>query len=290
MNKLVERLGYLPLALVQAGTYMRETQTGCPKYLELYEISWSHLMIETPHLRDYEYKSIQTTWMISYQRMRQGNPMAGKLLQLWAYLDHRDVWYELFSRGYRGCQGCEWLQELASSEIDFKRTMKVLLAYSLIESHQDLESYSVHPVVHDWCARTISRGQRDLMVAALTIVGTAVPGWSEAEYWILRQRLLPHVDRCVQQIDDLEGLHRLESAEAVDALHNLGLLYADQGKHGEAEKMYRRALDGTEKAWGPDHTSTLKTVNNLGSPYVKQGKHDEAKKMCRRALHEYEKA
>jgi tetratricopeptide repeat protein len=47
--------------------------------------------------------------------------------------------------------------------------------------------------------------------------------------------------------------------------HNLGVLYADQGKLDEAEKMCQRALQGKEKAWGPDHASTLATVNNLGS-------------------------
>lgn len=61
MNNLVQRLGYLPLALVQAGTYMRETKTGCSKYLELYESSWLQLAAETPRLRDYENGSIQTT-------------------------------------------------------------------------------------------------------------------------------------------------------------------------------------------------------------------------------------
>ncbi|SLM38923.1 kinesin light, partial [Lasallia pustulata] len=35
----------------------------------------------------------------------------------------------------------------------------------------------------------------------------------------------------------------------------------------EAEAMYRRALEGQEKAWGPEHTSTLVTVNNLGNLY-----------------------
>jgi Tetratricopeptide repeat len=52
------------------------------------------------------------------------------------------------------------------------------------------------------------------------------------------------------------------------ACHNLGDLYLDQGQLGEAEKMYMRALQGKEKAWGPDHTSTLDTVNNLGRLYV----------------------
>ena len=161
--------------------------------------------------------------------------------------------------------------------------MKSLLAYSLIETQRDRESYSIHQVVHDWCAETINHGCRDLMLAALMIVGTASPGHLEAEYWLLEQRLLPHADRCVQQMDTSEGPYHLKLVEASDALHSVGFLFADQGKHAEAEKMYRRALDGYEKAWGPDHTSTLDTVNNLGLLYADQGKHAEAEKMYRRA-------
>ncbi|SLM40977.1 beta transducin-like protein het-e4s [Lasallia pustulata] len=58
----------------------------------------------------------------------------------------------------------------------------------------------------------------------------------------------------------------------------------------EAEAMYRRALEGKEKAWGPEHTSTLDTVNNLGILYADQGKMAEAEVMYRRALEGYEKA
>ena len=60
--------------------------------------------------------------------------------------------------------------------------MKRLLAYSLVESHQDTGSYSMHPVVHDCCTESISRGKFDLVRLALTIVGLAVPGQSEPEY------------------------------------------------------------------------------------------------------------
>ena len=72
--------------------------------------------------------------------------------------------------------------------------------------------------------------------------------------------------------------------------HNLGLLYANQGKLAEAEQMYQRALQGKEKAWGPEHTFTLDTVNNLGNLYVSQGKLVEAKQIYQRALQGYEKA
>jgi len=49
--------------------------------------------------------------------------------------------------------------------------------------------------------------------------------------------------------------------------------------------MYKRALAGYEKAWGPDHTSTLNTANNLGILYEIQGRHDDAE-MYKRALAE----
>jgi tetratricopeptide (TPR) repeat protein len=64
----------------------------------------------------------------------------------------------------------------------------------------------------------------------------------------------------------------------------LGSLYKKLGRHDEAEKMYQRALQGKEKAWGPGHTSTLSTVNNLAGLYIKLGRLDEAEKTLQRAL------
>ncbi|CAI0650683.1 unnamed protein product, partial [Colletotrichum noveboracense] len=61
------------------------------------------------------------------------------------------------------------------------------------------------------------------------------------------------------------------------------------GRLKEAEAMYERALQGKEKALGPDHTSTLSTVNNLGLLYSKQGRLKEAEGMYERALQGYEK-
>jgi len=51
----------------------------------------------------------------------------------------------------------------------------------------------------------------------------------------------------------------------------------------EAEDMYLRALAVYEKAWGPEHTSTLDTVNKLGILYSIQGKMKEAEDIFQRA-------
>src|SRR5271156_6567099 len=75
-----------------------------------------------------------------------------------------------------------------------------------------------------------------------------------------------------------------DHTSTLNTVHNLGNLYADQGKLAEAEQMYVRALAGKEKALGPDHTSTLRTVHNLGNLYGDQGKLAEAEQMYQRAL------
>ena len=263
MSNLVARLGGLPLALVQAGRYMRETGTSCQKYLRLYNTSWSELQADVPRLRDYLNGSIQTTWSISYECVKQIDPTAAKLLQLWAYLDNQDLWFELLKRGSRGSKDPVWLQDLVRSEIGFGRIMKKLLAYSLVESHQDTESYFIHPVVHDWCLESISRDKLELMILATTTVGFAAPGQTERECWMMQQRLLPHANRCIQQISTVKVPSAAEDHHIDDAFCNLGLLYADQGKMAEAEEMYERALEGYEKAWSRDHPLTLRTLNNL---------------------------
>jgi tetratricopeptide (TPR) repeat protein len=72
-------------------------------------------------------------------------------------------------------------------------------------------------------------------------------------------------------------------------LHIFGDVCSSQGRFDEAEKMYLRALQGYEKAWGPDYTSTLDTVNNLGVLYADLERLEEAEKMYLRALQGYEK-
>ena len=176
---------------------------------------------EMPQLRDYENGSIQTTCTVFYRRVEYANPTATKLLQLWAYLDHQEIWYGLFSRSSRGCQDCRWLQNLESSKIDFERIMKTLIAYSLVESRQDMKSYSVHPVVHDWCAVTIGGNRVDPLMLALLVVGFAVPDSDERKYWLLQRRLIPHAERCMWQFHHLEAGRQWVTQRAMMLFINL---------------------------------------------------------------------
>jgi tetratricopeptide (TPR) repeat protein len=121
---------------------------------------------------------------------------------------------------------------------------------------------------------------------AIRCVASLVPNEEDEEYWRLQQRLLRNTDRCLEVM--VKGV-MMEDSE-LWTYGVFGNLYADQGRRDKAEAMYEQALQGYEKAWGPEHTSTLGTVNNLGTLYADQGRLDKAEAMFERALQGYEKA
>ena len=94
--------------------------TSYQKYIRLYNSSWSELQADVPRLRDYRNGSIQTTWTISYEHVKQSEPTAATLLQLWAYLDHQDLWCEPLERASEASQIPPWFRNLVESEIAFK--------------------------------------------------------------------------------------------------------------------------------------------------------------------------
>ncbi|RYP55778.1 hypothetical protein DL771_012369 [Monosporascus sp. 5C6A] len=198
----------------------------------------------------------------------------------------------------------KWLQDIPSSELKFTEAVRLLRNYSMIETMHDLASYAIHPVVHKWALYFQDQDQRiGLARTAVLAVGFAVPHRSTREYWAVQRRLLPHAHCCSQWIlagvvdtsIEIDGRRHNVGAdgecgrEILDAMVWLGILYFEQGKLGEAEKMYQRALRGYEKALGPEHRSTLETVNNLGILYKDLGKLNQAENMYQRALRGYEK-
>ena len=86
----------------------------------------------------------------------------------------------------------------------------------------------------------------------------------------MQRHLISHANRCVQQYHIAKKRDKMkieieiknknqnqnedgdkskdDNKDENDAFHNLGLLYANQGKLAEAEKIYQRALNRYEKA------------------------------------------
>ncbi len=237
----------------------------------------------------YEDRALYTTWDLSFQHIQKQNKSAEKLLQLWAYFDNQDLWFELLAEGWEDSH--EWFATIISDKLCFIEVIRLLCDHALIEPVNNFGGYSMHTCVHAWAVHVLN-AEKDISMTrlALSCVGSAVPTEDEPQYWAIEQRLLPHASKFLEYIRHGIDVESSDNRDIYRAIHNLGSLYADQSKMQEAEAMYRRALEGYEKAWGPEHTSTLNTVNNLGILFKNQGKMQEAEAMYRRALEGYEKA
>jgi tetratricopeptide (TPR) repeat protein len=269
--------------------------TSFADYLGLYNASWLRLQQQTPELLSYEDRALYSTWDISLDHVKKQSLPAFKLLQLWAYFDNQDVWFELL----RECQqdGPEWFSQLMEDQLSFDKAVRVLCEHALVEANAtpqddrvESQGYSMHSCVHSWTKHVVNKvWDSNMARLVLCCVGLHVPDSNRPQYLGVEQRLVGHANQCQEYL-----VRRLAGQDddvvMLNAIHRLGDLYVDQAKLDEAEEMYLRALAGSEKAFGRDHTSTLSTVNNLGLLYVDQGKLDKAEKMYQWALAGLEKA
>ena len=148
---LASRLHGLPLAIVIAGAFMRETGTSITEYLQYYQDSWSDLQQQSNPERQYQQGNMIQTWMISYHEIQKQDPHAMKLLLLLAHFDNRDIWYELIKGSHQSSNVPVWLERTTSSGLAFKTGVKKLISFSLLETKDEGGSYMIHPVVQDWC-------------------------------------------------------------------------------------------------------------------------------------------
>jgi tetratricopeptide (TPR) repeat protein len=113
-----------------------------------------------------------------------------------------------------------------------------------------------------------------------------VPNRTARKARVTQRQLIRHAARCWYFVEN--GVVSENSIAWV--LGSLSILYWNQGRLSEAEKIYERALRGYEKTLGLERASTLETVNNLGILYQNQGRLSEAEKAYERVLQGYEKS
>ncbi|UKZ80984.1 hypothetical protein TrVFT333_008751 [Trichoderma virens FT-333] len=96
IGQLLEELQWLPLAISQAGAYMRRAETTVREYLAMLSNNderWPLLKEEQfdLHRKHGVPNSILKTWSISIARIEQENMLASEVLRVMAYFDNRDI-------------------------------------------------------------------------------------------------------------------------------------------------------------------------------------------------------
>ena len=292
IGELVTKLDGLPLALATAGLYLGLTGISVSEYLGHYEESWLSLQQTSPTPLSYADQTIYSTWNLSYIYIRREDQSAAKLLELWAYFDNRDIWYELLKAGEHSA--FSWFHDVIGTRLHFNSAIGKLKKHGLVERLIGTDGYSMHHCVHAWVTNVLCKvfDHQNARLAVRCIYET-VPFVPAPGDWITRQRLLSHAERCLHRVhpgkDEGNNSKQVE-LYIFDLIDGLASLYYNLGKLTNAELMHEHFLAEKETAFGKESSSTLMTVCNLGNIYFDQGRLAKAESMYQRALAGEEKA
>lgn len=142
-NDLAKALGDLPLALEQAGAFIKERGISLSKYLEKFrsrsqdDENLKLLDLGKPIAYD---KTIATTWSISIEEAASEVPVSLDLLNLCSFLDPDKIPLTLLYQGAKNLP--EPLASAVRDELELDNAIQSLKRYSLINTTED--GFSMH--------------------------------------------------------------------------------------------------------------------------------------------------
>ena len=165
---VVATLGYLALAIVQAGAVIRKGHCNMEEYCTLYYQRRQELLSQKAVQDGENYKyTVYTTWEVSLKMIEEMSSEDGQdaidLLQTFSFLHHDGISEEIFQRAWKGLQSdppSEWnishqmdmILRQSSKEWNvypLRAALSILLSFSLINRNKD-HLISIHPLVHTW--------------------------------------------------------------------------------------------------------------------------------------------
>jgi len=300
-EQILGLLGHLPLAIDQARAYISKRQLRLRAFVTKYEGRKQ----ETPQFWQYRRMlpgkevvtplSLLTTWEMSLQLLGVGEQAAEleRVITLFAFFNPVNIGERLFSND--ADDGNMTTSPMSIFKVDghwnhwkFEDAIVKMQELSLLQfSHNDQSeiAVSLHSMVSEWLRMRLGNGlQPTFLNAAVSHLNSHLLSIGDSDHKT-QQEGQAHLDTIWRGVESFNiGDHFL------DACMTFGNFYNGQGRHEDAEMMYKCALAGFEKAWGPEHTSTLAAVHNMGKLYADQDRHKDAELMYNRALAGYEKA
>ncbi|KAM0459647.1 hypothetical protein ACHAPV_005361 [Trichoderma viride] len=156
IDRLLEELQRLPLAISQAGAYIRRTSMTIKEYLELLmqgSSRWDILKTNDfdRHRRPEVSNSVLETWKISTIRIREESELSYRILHVVAYLDNQDIPYELIMAASQYEVGDKGkAKQIPKTEV--KRAVTRLVEFSFLDMRREeggLQSYEMHKLVQE---------------------------------------------------------------------------------------------------------------------------------------------
>jgi nucleoside phosphorylase/tetratricopeptide (TPR) repeat protein len=308
-TELVRQLNGLPLAIVQAASYINETGISLESYLSLLHEQEDVLLelLSQDFEDDSRYRKIQNavaaTWLISFHQIQRSNPLAAEYLSVMACVYPRGIPQSLLPP--------------ATSIIQQQKALGLLKAYSFITGEDHDRFIHLHRLVHLVSRNWLKEKQQLTVWIGQTMERFSIVFPSSAyENRTLWRQYMPHAQFILQSheldVDSQDQGNFLQNvAECLyhdgkyhdaeilfekrirtlsaqlpedhhDVLHSkmwIALTFRSQGRWTEAEQLDMQVLETRKTVLGLEHPDTLTSMGNLASTLRNQGRWTEAEQL-----------
>ncbi|WP_202919381.1 tetratricopeptide repeat protein [Saccharothrix deserti] len=256
-DRLCEEVGWLPLAVEQAGAYLAQTRITPAAYLDRLARFPARMFTATAEGGDAQ-RTMARVWHVTLDRLAD-TPQAGRVLRHLAWYAPDAIPRTLLASTF--------------DEPDLSEALGRLAAYSMITLTGD--TVGVHRLVQALTRTpdptdphrqpTDIAHARDTTTAALAATLAGTDPRLPAD-WPAYQTVLPHARALLDHTHpdtDTEPLCHLAD--------DLGVYLDGQGDTTTAIALHTRATHSHQRLHGPDHPDTLASRGNLASAYESAG-------------------
>ncbi|KAM0314404.1 hypothetical protein ACHAO8_004772 [Botrytis cinerea] len=310
--ELVEALEFMPLAIVQAASYIskRMPRYSLQDYLKDFRKSdrkrTSLLDRDSQQLRrDWEANnSILITWQISFDYIRKIRSTAADLLSLMSFFDrqgipeallrssdtHRNLHRNQKKRSddddhssiSTACSDDDTDRTSQSSINDeFEDDISLLQDYSFISVTADRTTFEMHRLVQLATRKWLEdqKQQEKWKQQFIKNLNEELPT-GEYENWVQCQTLFPHAKLAL--LHEPEEQNSLQ--EWASILYKAGWYAWQMGNGKDAEKLSVKAMKVRKRIFGREHDDTLRSMAIVGLVYIFRGQWDAAEELQVQAM------
>ncbi|KAJ6459355.1 hypothetical protein C8R45DRAFT_942378 [Mycena sanguinolenta] len=313
---IVKALWYFPLAIVQAGAFILESQ-NLETYLDLFLKNQTELLKKQPSQSHDDYAwAVYTTWEMSFRKL---GSVARMFLQLCSFIHWDDISEDIFSRAANRVMqlpqiatSIEFLSHFVGATgkwdtLSFLKVTNEIKAYSLLNFNPERKTFSIHPLVHSWSRTTLNEAEsyhscidsilgnsikeipeHDMLLVSLRLVSHVDPlikgfrtnfGWEHATIYYYAGRYADAKELWIIEIENQRKLHGEDGLHTLTAINNLADTYRMLGQFEEAEKSQVDVLEKRQKLLGEDDLDTVTDMRDLAVTYYELGRFEEAEKL-----------
>ena len=263
-EELVQNLGGLPLALEQAGAYIKSLPCTLSQYLEHYDKQRLRLLKRQKATRVSEYDSperlaVHTTWLLNFEHNKQTDDdgqAASRFLNASAFLNSNEIQNDIINVGKPPIEDDEFCESVKTT-LGRQQILKLLTDFSLFKETIS-SNLSVHHLVQEVIQNNLNpEGQLHSIIDAIRMLHYAFQscfspdelhsnsserqerpsanfGDQSRFYKSHSYELVKHLKRVIKQSDvDREKIFQPETARIV---YECAIHLSANSKHDEAKK------------------------------------------------------